>query len=53
MIMDDISLQIVEFAQIDIDRHIEQADIVKNATHFNPTDLVCGTKNYKGEKFEP
>ena len=29
----------------------EQADIVKNATHFNPTDLVCGIKNYKGEKF--
>ncbi len=47
---DEISLQIVEFAQIDI-KNIEQAEIVKNATHFNPTDLVCGTKNYKGEKF--
>ncbi|MFI1772933.1 DUF4301 family protein [Thalassobellus citreus] len=46
----NISLQIVEFAQIDIDNN-EQADIVKNATHFNPTDLVCGVKNYKGEKF--
>jgi hypothetical protein len=47
----DVSLQIVEFAQIDIDNPA-QADIVKNATHFNPTDLVCGIKNYKGEKFD-
>lgn len=47
----NISLQIVEFAQIDIDNQ-QQADIVKNATHFNPTDLVCGIKNYKGEKFD-
>ncbi|WP_246124782.1 DUF4301 family protein [Algibacter pacificus] len=46
----DVSLQIVEFAQIDID-NTAQADIVKNASHFNPTDLVCGIKNYKGEKF--
>ncbi len=46
----NISLQIVEFAQIDIENS-SQADIVKNATHFNPTDLVCGIKNYKGEKF--
>ncbi|MFV0566368.1 MAG: DUF4301 family protein [Flavobacteriaceae bacterium] len=45
-----ISLQIVEFAQIDI--HVkQQREIVKNASHFNPTDLVCGVKNYKGEKF--
>ncbi len=45
-----VSLQIVEFAQIDIDNN-SQAEIVKNATHFNPCDLVCGVKNYKGEKF--
>ena len=47
----EVSLQIVEFAQIDIDNK-RQADIVNNATHFNPTDLVCGIKNYKGEKFD-
>lgn len=47
----NISLQIVEFAQIDI-KNDAQAEIVKNATHFNPTDLVCGVKNYKGEKFD-
>ncbi|WP_341216524.1 DUF4301 family protein [uncultured Wocania sp.] len=46
----ETSLQIVEFAQINIE-DTAQAEIVKNATHFNPTDLVCGTKNYKGEKF--
>lgn len=45
-----ISLQIVEFAQIDIDNP-SQEEIVKNATHFNPCDIVCGVKNYKGEKF--
>ncbi|TGV02890.1 DUF4301 family protein [Flavivirga rizhaonensis] len=45
-----ISLQIVEFAQINIQNEA-QHEIVKNATHFNPTDLVCGVKNYKGEKF--
>ena len=45
------SLQIVEFAQIDR-KNQQQVDIVKNATHFNPTDLICGVKNYKGEKFD-
>lgn len=46
-----VSLQIVEFAQIDIENQ-SQKSIVDNATHFNPTDLVCGVKNYKGEKFD-
>ncbi|OIQ29992.1 MAG: NAD metabolism ATPase/kinase [Bacteroidetes bacterium MedPE-SWsnd-G2] len=45
-----VSLQIVESAQIDLNRP-SQAKIVEQATHFNPVDLVCGTKNYKGEKF--
>lgn len=47
---EEISLQIVEFAQIDINNKA-QFEIANNATHFNPTDLVCGTKNYKGEAF--
>ena len=47
----EVSLQIVEFAQIDIANEA-QAKIVENATHFNPTDLVCGVKDYKGEKFD-
>jgi len=44
------SLQIVESAQIN-KRSKTQKDILKNATHFNPVDLVCGVKNYKGEKY--
>ena len=46
-----ISLQIVESAQIDNENKI-QMEILKNATHFNPVDLVCGIKNYKGEVFD-
>lgn len=45
-----ISLQIVESAQIDKKSKI-QKELLKNATHFNPVDLVCGIKNYKGETF--
>ena len=45
------SLQIVESAQINL-KDPKQEDILKNATHFNPVDLVCGVKNYKGEKFD-
>ena len=29
-----------------------QKNIFKNATHFNPVDLVCGVKDFKGEKFD-
>lgn len=47
----NISLQIVEFAQINFGKR-DQQGIVYKATHFNPTDLVCGVKNYKGEKFD-
>lgn len=45
-----ISLQIVESAQVDMS-HEGQVAIFKNSTHFNPVDLVCGTRNYKGEKY--
>jgi hypothetical protein len=45
------SLQIVESAQIS-QKDKSQMEILKNATHFNPVDLVCGVKNYKGEKFD-
>ena len=46
----NISLQIVESAQIDLDNS-SQANLFKSATHFNPVDLVCGIKNHKGKKF--
>lgn len=45
-----ISLQIVESSQVDLNNK-KQAKIMANATHFNPVDLVCATKNYKNEKF--
>jgi hypothetical protein len=44
------SMQIVESSQIDFSVKT-QADIVKNATHFNPVDLVCGIFDFKGNKF--
>ncbi len=46
-----ISLQVVENAQIDKDDPV-QVEIANSATHFNPVDLICGVKNYKGEKFD-
>ncbi len=45
-----ISLQIVESAQIN-KKSKSQKGILKSATHFNPVDLVCGIKNYKGDKY--
>lgn len=45
------SLQIIESAQIN-KKSKRQKDILKGSTHFNPVDLVCGIKNYKGEKFD-
>jgi hypothetical protein len=47
----DISLQIVESSQVNIDV-AEQASIMAAASHFNPVDLVCGIRNFKGEKFD-
>ncbi|WP_293891203.1 DUF4301 family protein [Flavobacterium sp.] len=47
----NVSLQIVESSQVDT-HNTEQAQILAKATHFNPVDLVCGTKNYLGEKFD-
>ncbi len=45
-----ISTQILESSQIDISKPEEKAKMLQS-THFNPVDLVCGVKNYKGEKF--
>lgn len=44
------SLQVVESSQID-KKNEQQQNIAKNATHFNPVDLVCYVKNHKNEKF--
>ena len=48
---DEISLQIVESSQIDKNNSRQKA-IFENSTYFNPVDLVCGVKNYKGEKYD-
>lgn len=45
------SLQIVESSQIDFEDK-QQAEIVKQSTHFNPVDLVCGIYDFKGNKFD-
>ena len=44
------SLQILESSQIDMNNEKVRA-MFENGTHFNPVDLVCSVKNYKGEKF--
>lgn len=44
------SLQVVESAQIDL-KDPEQKEIFDEATHFNPVDLICTLKDYKGNKF--
>ncbi len=46
-----LTLQIVESFQIDLNNKA-QKEITKGATHFNPVDIVCGVKNFKGEKFD-
>jgi Domain of unknown function (DUF4301) len=46
-----ISLQIIETSQIDLN-DFHQKSILESATHFNPVDLVCGLKDYKGQKFD-
>ena len=47
----EISLQIVESAQIDLEDSTKR-EIVSKATHFNPVDLILSVKNYKGDKFD-
>jgi hypothetical protein len=44
------SLQIVESSQIDLNDP-DQKDILRNASHFNPVDLVCAIKNFEGKKY--
>jgi len=48
---DELSLQIVESSQIDFSIP-EQKEIVSRATHFNPVDLVCGVRDFRGEPFD-
>lgn len=45
-----VSLQILESSQID-KSNSEYQRMFNEGTHFNPVDLVCATKDYKGNKF--
>lgn len=47
----EISLQIVEGSQIDMDKP-DQVEILQAATHFNPVDLVCGLKDFEEHPFD-
>ena len=44
-----ISLQILESSQIDMDDP-EKKEMFEKGTHFNPVDLVCAVRDYKGHK---
>ena len=46
----DKNLQIVESSQIDFSNKFQVAEVQKSS-HFNPVDLVCGLKNFRGNKF--
>lgn len=45
-----ISLQILESSQIDKSNK-EYMEMFTKGTHFNPVDLVCAVKDYKGQPF--
>lgn len=46
-----ISLQILESSQIDMNDPQKKA-MFEKGTHFNPVDLVCAVRDYKGHKFD-
>ena len=46
-----VSPQILESSQIDMNNPADK-EKMQQSTHFNPVDLVCATRNYKGEKFD-
>lgn len=47
---DEISLQIVESSQIN-HKDEKQEALFQSSTHFNPVDLVCATRDFKGNAF--
>ncbi len=46
-----VTKQIVEGAQIDKDNS-GQAEILANATHFNPVDMICGVSDWRGRPYD-
>jgi hypothetical protein len=45
------SLQVVESAQVDMTDNTQKT-LFEQATHFNPVDVVCSLRGYKGKKFD-
>jgi hypothetical protein len=45
-----VSPQILESSQINMNNPADKEKML-GSTHFNPVDLVCGIRNYRGEKF--
>ncbi len=48
---ESISLQIGESSQINLSNPLMRK-LFEASTHFNPVDLVCSIKDYKGNKFD-
>ena len=46
-----LSRQIVEGAQID-KQDPEQLAILQQSTHFNPVDLICGVRDWRGQPYD-
>jgi hypothetical protein len=46
-----VSAQILESSQIDM-ADPEKKAMFEKGTHFNPVDLVCAVRDYKGQKFD-
>jgi hypothetical protein len=46
-----VSLQIVESSQVNLSNPLMKK-LFNASTHFNPVDLVCSVKDYKGNKYD-
>ncbi len=48
---EEVSCQIVETSQID-KNNPQQQEILQQATHFNPVDMICCWKNHEGKPYD-
>lgn len=48
---ENLSKQIIEQAQIN-SKDESQLRIFRNSSYFNPVDIICGLRNYKGVNFD-
>lgn len=45
------TIQIVETSQVDM-QNAKQLKVVQSARYFNPVDIVCGIRDYRGKTFD-